>query len=76
MGTVLLSGEFAVFFRGQTGVVLNDDGDEVRLIDPDGAVVEKVTFETVAADASYSRDEEGGWRADWPPSPGASNWPN
>jgi hypothetical protein len=74
-GTVLLSGEFAVFFQRQTGIALDDSSDQVRLIGPDGTVVNAVIFEALAADASYSRDEAGVWHADWPPSPGAPNLP-
>jgi hypothetical protein len=73
--TVLLSGEFAVFFRRQTGVVLDDDGDKVRLLGPDTNVVDVVGFDALAADASYSRDRKGRWHADWPPSPGKPNRP-
>ena len=74
-GTVLLPAEFALFYRQQTGLVLDDEGDEVRLIDLAGAVVDAVSFDALAADASYSRGIRGGWHVDWPPSPGAPNWP-
>jgi hypothetical protein len=74
-GTVLLPAEFALFYRQQTGIVLDDAGDEVRLIDSAGAVVDVVSFGALAADASYSRGIRGRWHTDWPPSPGAPNWP-
>ena len=74
-GTVLLPGEFAVFYRQQTGIILDDDGDEVRLIDPDGTVVDVVILDAFDPEASCSRDGDGDWHADWPPSPGALNLP-
>jgi hypothetical protein len=74
-GTVLLPGAFTLFHGRVTGVALDDAGDTVRLLDPDGAVVEVVTFGQLAPNASYSRDEVGVWHADWPPSPGAPNQP-
>jgi hypothetical protein len=72
-GTVLQPGEFLVFYRQQTGINLDDGGDKVRLIDPDGVVVDAAIFEAFALDASYSLDGNGNWHADWPPSPGGSN---
>jgi hypothetical protein len=74
-GTVLPSGGFILFHGRTTGVVLDDTGDAVRLLDPDGAVVEAVAFGQLAPNASYSRDEVNVWHADWPPSPGAPNQP-
>jgi hypothetical protein len=75
-GTVLLPGELAVFYRQQTGITLDDDGDQVRLSDADGTAVDAVILDALAGDASYSRDEAGDWHADWPPSPGALNLPS
>jgi len=74
-GTVLQPGAFALFYGRQTGVVLDDEGDAVRLLGPDGAAVDDVAFGGLAPNASYSRDEGGAWHADWPPSPGAPNLP-
>jgi hypothetical protein len=74
-GTVLPSGGFILFHGRTTGVVLDDTGDAVRLLDPTGAVAEVVVFGQLAPNASYSRDAFGIWHADWPPSPGAPNQP-
>jgi hypothetical protein len=74
-GTVFPSGAFILFHGRTTGVVLDDAGDAVRLLDPDGAVVEAVAFGQLAPNASYSRDEVNVWHTDWPPSPGAPNQP-
>jgi len=74
-GTMLRSGAFALFYGRDTGVVLDDGGDEVRLLGPDGAMVDAVAFGALAPGASYSRGEDGTWHADWMPSPGAPNLP-
>ena len=74
-GTVLQPGAFALFYGRQTGIALDDEGGVVRLLGPDDAVVESVVFGSLGPNASYSRDEGGGWHADWPPSPGAPNLP-
>jgi hypothetical protein len=74
-GTVLQPDAFAVFYRAGTGVVLDDGGDQVHLIDPDGVVVDQVAFGALDADTGYSRDGQGAWHSNWPPSPGAPNLP-
>jgi hypothetical protein len=74
-GTVLQPDAFVVFYRQETGLTLNDDGDEVRLLGPNGDLADAVVFDELATDASYSRDEAGAWHANWPPSPGAPNIP-
>ncbi len=74
-GTVLPPGAF-VLFRGRTTVIVLDDaGDEVRLLDPAGDVVDAVVFGELPPNASYSRDDIGTWHDDWPPSPGGPNVP-
>jgi hypothetical protein len=74
-GTLVPSGVFALFHGQTTGLVFDDTGDIVRLLDPSGAVVDAVAFGQLAPNASYSRDDFGTWHTDWPPSPGAHNQP-
>ena len=74
-GTVLPSGAFILFHGRTTGVALDDTGDAVRLLDPDGTLMEAVVFGQLAPNASYSRDAFGIGHVDWPPSPGAPNQP-
>lgn len=76
-GTLLLSGDFLVLFRRQTGIALNNDGDSARLVAPDGAEVDNLSYTAVEPDASYSRmiDGTGDWTQAYPPSPGRSNRP-
>jgi len=73
---VLQPGVFAVFGGRETGIVLDDSGDAVRLLAPGGTVVDVITFGPLAPNASYSRGEDGTWHTDWPPSPGKPNLPS
>jgi hypothetical protein len=74
VGTLAEPGAFAVFYRKDTGIVL-EDGGQVWLFDPGGAAVAGLAYGTLAADASCSRDSSGVWHIDWPPSPGQPNLP-
>jgi hypothetical protein len=73
--TVLQPGAFVVLYRGETRIVLGDEGGIVRLLGPDGAVVDEVAYGILDADASYSLGAGSVWHRDWPPSPGTSNLP-
>ncbi|MCX7681532.1 MAG: PA14 domain-containing protein, partial [Anaerolineae bacterium] len=74
-GTSLAPGTFLVVYGLHTGLVLDDSGDEVRLLDPAGVVTDSVTFGPTAPGSSLSRDEQGFWHTHWPPSPGEPNRP-
>jgi len=59
--TVLPAYGFLTFFRSRTNVDLNDSGDTVRLLDPDGRVVDQTSFLKVrASNLSYGRLPDGG----------------
>ena len=72
---VIPAAAFTILHGRTTGLVLDDTGDAVRLLDPEGAVADAVVFGQLAPNASYSRDEAGSWHDDWPPSPGSANLP-
>lgn len=74
-GVVLPARGYLLFFRQETGVTLNNDGDWVRLLHPDGQVVEAFTYTGSRDDEPYSKTTDGGlsWTRDYPPSPGVSN---
>ena len=51
---------FAVFFRTETKIALNDDGDTVRLLAPDGRTIDQISYLAVrAANLSYGRLPDG-----------------
>ena len=76
-GTLLLPGSFLFRFGSTTGLALNNDGDTVRLLAPDGAEVDSTTYRSAHADRSFSRSMDGGgsWTDAYPASPGQSNRP-
>jgi len=76
-GRVILAYGYALFFRRETGLVLSNSGDTVRLLYPDGSEVDAYAYGSASYDQSYSKVTDGGgiWTANYPPSPGGSNRP-
>jgi hypothetical protein len=74
--TILPPGAFLLFLGRNTGIDLDDAGDAVRMLAPDGTIADIVSFGNLPPNASYSRGEDGSWHADWPPSPGLPNLPS
>ncbi len=76
-GTTIPGRGFLLVFRSQSGIALNNDGDWVRLLRPDGAVVEAVAYSSSRDDQAASKVVDGGseWTRSYPPSPGSSNTP-
>jgi len=59
--TVLPAHGFLSFFRSRTHLALNDTGDTVRLLDPDGRLIDEISYLKVrAANLSYGRLPDGG----------------
>ncbi len=51
---------FAVFFRTKTKIALNDSGDTVRLLAPDGRMIDQISYLRIrAANLSYGRLTDG-----------------
>ncbi|MEJ2562193.1 MAG: lamin tail domain-containing protein [Anaerolineales bacterium] len=69
-------GAFAVFFRSQTRIALNDTGDEVRLLSPGGRLLDSISYLKVRAyNLSYGRLPDGSghlYYGLWP-TPGEAN---
>lgn len=57
-GTRIGPGEYLVWGKVKTKLVLNNTTDSVRLISLAGAVIQEVAYENVPEGASYARDEE------------------
>jgi hypothetical protein len=56
----LKTGEFITFFHTRTHIALNDTGDDVRLLAPDGRVMDQISYLKVRAyNLSYGRLPDG-----------------
>ena len=59
-GVTIPSKGYAVFFRTQTKIALNDTGDTVRLLAPDGQLIDEIGYRSVrAANLSFGRLPDG-----------------
>jgi len=75
---IIPPGGFLVFFKRDSGVSLNNDGDGVRLIRPDGTVADEYHYaHSPGYDRSFSRTVDGGghWTAGYAVTLGAPNHP-
>lgn len=75
-GVTISPDGFAVFFRGDTRIALNDSGDSVRLLAPDGTLIDKISYLRVRAyNLSYGRLPDGSSRRAYGlwPTPGQAN---
>jgi hypothetical protein len=69
-------GGYLVFFRVKTHISLNDSGDTVRLLAPDGTVVDEIRYLRVKAyNLSYGRMPDGNIHLNYQlwPTPGRAN---
>ncbi|HYF61784.1 MAG TPA: lamin tail domain-containing protein, partial [Herpetosiphonaceae bacterium] len=73
-GTVIPPGGFWAF---SVSSMLNNAGDELRLLDPSGQAADAFSYTAAIADLSASRlpDGLGAWAAGTPPTPGEPNRP-
>ena len=76
-GTIIDAHGFLLFFRDETGIALNNDGDRVRLLAPNGQIIDSFGYENAVWDQPWSRtvDGAGEWTLTYPPSPGGPNLP-
>ena len=74
-GTKISSKGFLVLSRPETKITLNNDGDSLNLLRPDGKIIDTLTYEKAPLGQSYNR--EGGTKGGcfWSPvlTPGAQN---
>jgi hypothetical protein len=70
--TKLLPKEFLVLFRPLTSIVLNNEGDELKLFSPDGKIKDSVSYEKAAIGESYARTDSS-WLWSSVPTPGEIN---
>jgi Lamin Tail Domain len=74
-GTLIGPGGLLAFGKDVTGIALNDDGDTVRLLTPDGGLADAWTYKPAPkAGTSWARIPDGGaWNPRGIPSPGLPN---
>lgn len=60
-GTKILPGEYLVFKREETKIVLNNNFDSVRILDPEGNLFFEVFYEKPKEGFSYAIDENNEW---------------
>jgi len=71
-GTIIKPKEFLVLSRPITKITLNNSGDSLRLTQPDGNILDTITYEKAPLGQSYNRTDSG-WA--WSPTltPGSTN---
>ncbi len=74
-GTLLPARGFLVFFASETTIGLNNDGDTVRLLHPDGTAADRKKYSPLQTNKSYARNPDGGssWSIHCFPTPGLPN---
>jgi len=75
-GTVIPAHGYLLFYQSVTNIALNNAGDDVNFINPDGVtVLDSYTYGSSSNDISYGREIDGGptWTTFTAPTPGASN---
>ena len=73
-GTVIEPGGLVVFWRSETGLALNNEGDQARLFSPDGEVKSSQQYDESGAEGvARARNEEGTWQWSTTPTPGQPN---
>jgi len=71
---MLKPGGIVSLSRSLTGVALNNNSDEVRLIDPSGKVISSWGYQDAAAEGqSYIRNSDGEYEVSQSPTPGEAN---
>ncbi len=76
LDTIIPAGGFLLLNQSTTGIALNNAGDDVNLIKPDGITVQdSYTYSSSSDDVSHGRETDGGstWTTFVTPTPGASN---
>ena len=77
-GDRLVAGGYLAVFRTTSGIALDNDGDTVRLVRPDGVEADRYAWTgSPGYDRSFSRTDIGGtgWSAEWDVTPGQPNHP-
>jgi hypothetical protein len=76
LGATLQPGGYLIFYRRETGLALNNDGESLTLRRPDGTIADNYTYaDGPSYDVSLCRlpDGHGGWQTRCEPTPGGPN---
>jgi len=76
LGVIIPPEGFVTFYQAQTNFSLNNDGDTVTLMHPNGTIVDTFSYDhSPGYDDTWCRLPNGGnWSDNCGPSPTASNW--
>jgi len=67
-GTKIAGQGFLIFGRPTTGIVLNNDEDGLRIIQPDGKIADEITYQKATNGKSYNQTKTGwAWSSDLTP---------
>ncbi len=72
-GTIISAGSYFVCGRQDSKLALNNTSDSVRLLYPDGTILQEVRFDEVLEGASYVQDENEVWQWTSAVTPGEPN---
>ena len=73
LSTIIEAYGYFVVYRSESGLALNNDGDQVSLFQPDGNLLDQTEYADTAQD-NYSYAKDGGsWSWTFTPTPGAAN---
>jgi len=70
---IIKPGQYLAFFRTDTKIALNNSTDSVRLIAPDGTLVDYADYEKTQEGTSFVLDEQFNWQQSTTPTPGEIN---
>lgn len=72
-GTKIPAQGFLLLSRPETKIVLNNDGDGLKLTSPDGIIADSVTYEKAPRGQSYAKGLDNKWHWSDNPTPGTIN---
>lgn len=61
-GTTIVPHDYLIFYKRDTQLTLNDDGDEVNLINPAGERISSIPYSKSKKSETYIRTRDGFWR--------------
>ncbi len=72
-GTIIKPGQYLAFWREQTKIALNNSDEAVRLIAPNGTLVDYTSYEESKEGISFVLAEDFSWQQSQTPTPGEIN---